>query len=269
VAMITRTLFSGKWLVLSTLAVVGIAACMLAAMWQWDRSQQQLLAEQAGLAAPTPIGEVVSSADARVPIEALGRQVTVVGEYLPNSQTLVRSRLSQDGEAGFWVVNAVQTTDGAIVAALRGWSKDQEVAVATGPVGFAGRLQPDENFYPKAPIAADAPLVTITEAGLQTQWQESLGQAGGAGQMLPGFVAVTSIEPSNLGVSEVRPLIGSDPAVGFPWRNVLYSLQWLVFAGFVVVMWIRWFREDLAQARRAETEPGWQSSQPDRVSLDS
>ena len=263
--MAWRVFLSPKWVLLTCLAAVALGAFAWASFWQWDRSQQQLEAEQAGLAAPAVIEEVVSPQDPGVPITALGRQVTVTGEYLPGTQSLVRSRLSEQGEVGFWVLNGVRTDAGSVVAVLRGWSAVQDVAEPTGSVRVAGRLQPDENFYPNAVVSAEDPLVTITMAGLMAQWsnpadgdqisEDPAGATSATSDLLPGFVAATEVTPGSAAVSLVRPVIGVDPDVGFPWRNVAYSLQWLVFAAFVVVMWFRWFREDVRE-RRADPADG-------------
>lgn len=246
--MITRTLLSGRWLLRSALALVAILLCVFAATWQWDRSQQQLAAEQAALAEPAPVGEVVSPADPSVPIEALGRQVTVTGEYLAGAQSIVRTRLSPGGEPGFWVVNGVRTSDGTIVSVLRGWSPSSNPTTAEGSASVVGRLQPDENFYGDALVSAARPLVTITQAGLREQWEQPSTRVGQQVPMTPGFVAATQIRPGDPDLESLIPLIGTDPEIDYPLRNVFYSLQWLVFAGFVIVVWLKWFREDVAEA---------------------
>ena len=243
--------------------------CLFAATWQWERSQQQLAAEQAALAEPAPVGEVLDPSDPSVPIESLGRQVTVAGQYIAGAQSLIRSRLSKGGEPGLWVVNGIRTADGTVVAALRGWSPNADPPVAEGSVSLTGRLQPDENFYGDAPISEGQPLVTITQAGLRKQWEPPITRAGQDVLMTPGFVAVTRISPVDPGLGMLVPLIGTDPEIDYPLRNVLYSLQWLVFAGFVIVIWLKWLREDLAEARRDSEEDAVREVQSDRVNLHS
>lgn len=267
--MIIQTLLSARWLLRSAIAVLAILLCLLAAAWQWDRSQQQLDAEQAALAEPAPVGEVVSPADLSVPIEALGRQVAVAGRYIEGTQTLVRSRLSQDGVAGFWVVNGIRTSDGTVVAVLRGWSSTNAPTVPEGSVSITGRLQPDENFYPDSPISDKHPLVTITRAGLHEQWGPPIERAGQDTLMTPGFVAATDISPGASDLAMLVPLIGTDPEIDYPLRNVFYSLQWLVFVGFVIVIWVKWLRDDLVEARGIAEEGAVGSAHADRVSLHS
>lgn len=242
---------------------------LFAAAWQWDRSQQQLAAEQAALAEPAPVGEVVSPSDPSVPIEVLGRQVTVTGDYVAGTQSLVRSRLSSDGEPGFWVINGIRTADGTVVTALRGWSPNADPPVAEGPVSLTGRLQPDENFYADAPISESRPLVTITQAGVRKQWEPPLTRAGQVALMTPGFVAATEISPVDSRLAVLVPLIGTDPEIDYPLRNVFYSLQWLVFVAFVIVVWFKWLREDVAEAQRDSEEDAVRESDADGVSLNS
>ena len=47
--MILKTFFTSKWLALTLIAVLAAVACLAGALWQWDRTQTQLAAEQAAL----------------------------------------------------------------------------------------------------------------------------------------------------------------------------------------------------------------------------
>ena len=68
-----------------------------------------------------------------------------------------------------------------------------------------------------------------------------------------GYVAVTGT-PAATGFGPVTPLVGTDPDVPFPVQNIFYTVQWLIFAGVIVVIWGRFLREDIRAARAVESE---------------
>jgi cytochrome oxidase assembly protein ShyY1 len=245
---------SRRWLLRSLLAVLGIAVCVAAAVWQYHRAQDQVTVAQASVAEVVAYEAVMPAAGDSVGVDALGRQVRVTGTSVPEARSFVRSRESSSGEPGVLVVDGVRQPDGSLVAVLQGWVPDPRTAVdpPATPFEVQGRVQPDENFYPAAPVSAHDQLVTITRAGLAAQW--------GTDDIRAGYVTATS--PSAQ-FERVAPVIGSDPDPAFPWQNAFYALQWLLFAGFVVFVWVRWVRADLAEAPAAAPQP----QDEDRVSL--
>lgn len=244
-----EVLLSATWILRTVGAILVIAACIAAAVWQYHRTADQVEVAQAAASVPEDYAELVPS-DGSLDPGQLGRNVIVTGE-VTDERTLIRDRLSPDGEVGFLVVDGVRITDGRTVAVLQGWvpGPDDAPDLVGREITVAGRLQPDENFYPDAPVASTGPLVTITSAGLGQQWGADPGQ---------GYVTVTAA-PAAPDYTLVAPIIGTDPDVPFPLQNAFYSLQWLIFAGAVVYVWVRFLREDL---RTADSAP-----QPDRVSL--
>jgi cytochrome oxidase assembly protein ShyY1 len=261
--MTLSTLRTSKWILRTVLALLFLAFCILLAFWQWQRSQDELAIDRAALAEPVPVEQAWNPMDPTIPLQSLGRQVLVTGELLPGAQTLVRDRTSDDGRAGYWVVAGVSTDEGNLVPVLLGWTGDSELPNLSGPVEAMGRLQPDENFYPEANVTVGEPILTITKAGLTQIWS---GQVADGGAVTPGFVAAISLVPSPPTLELVTPLIGTDPDVGLPMRNVLYSLQWLFLAGFAIVMWVKWFREDVADAWDSQADGV--ENRPAQVSLD-
>lgn len=233
-----------RWIARTVLALAVVAVFVGAAIWQYQRTQDQLTVARAAVAQPAPYADVVAVGAQQLPLEGLGRQVVVRGVVEPGARTFVRSRLSPAEEPGYWVVDGVRLADGRLVAVLQGWVERPAAApVIEGPwVHLLGRLQPDENFYAGAPVPATGPLLTITAAGLAQQWGPVVPQGG----LAPGYVTV--IGTAVPGIEPVRPVIGSDPDVAFPLQNAFYSLQWLVFAGVVILVWVRWLREDIADA---------------------
>jgi cytochrome oxidase assembly protein ShyY1 len=244
-----QVLLSPTWIMRTVGALLVIAGCIAAAVWQYHRTADQVEVAQAAASLPVDYAELVPS-DRSLDPGQLGRNVIVTG-VVTDDRTLVRDRLSPAGEVGYLVVDGVRIADDRTVAVLQGWvSRRADAPDRVGrQITVAGRLQPDENFYPDAPVAPTGPLVTITNAGLGQQWGTAPGQ---------GYVTVTGA-PGAAGFALVPPIIGTDPDVPFPLQNAFYSLQWLIFAGAVVYVWVRFLREDL---RTADSAP-----EPERVSL--
>lgn len=244
-----QVLLSPTWIARTIAALVLIAGCIAAAVWQYHRTADQVDVAQAEASVPMAYTDLVS-VDAPLDPGQLGRNVIVTG-VVTDQRTFVRDRLSPEGRVGYLVVDGVRLADGRVVAVLQGWvpRPGQAPDLAGSDVTIAGRLQPDENFYPDAPVSPGAPLVTITRAGLTAQWGAEPAQ---------GYVTVTSADL--VGFALVPPIVGTDPDVPFPLQNAFYSLQWIIFAGAVIYVWARFLREDLRAA--ADSAP-----QPDRVSL--
>ena len=242
-----RVLLSPAWLLRSALALIGVALCVLLSWWQYQRTQDQIAVAEAAVAQLQPFEAAVPADAAGLDAGLLGRHVLVTGQVVPGARSYIRSRLSSDDEVGYLVVDGVRLADGRVVAVLQGWVPDPDSApqLAGRTVTVTGRIQPYENFYPGAPVSAEEPLVTITAAGLDTQWPADTPGAG--------YVAVTGT-PAATGFGPVTPLVGTDPDVPFPVQNIFYTVQWLIFAGVIVVIWGRFLREDIRAARAVESE---------------
>ncbi len=229
-----RTLLTPRWIGYTALAVVAIGLCLLAAWWQYQRTQDQLTVERAAAAELAQYPDVVTGAD--LPLDVLGREVQLDGATVPQARSFVRTRTNDAGDTGYWVVDGVRLGDGRTVPVLQGWVREPTDAPALGstsaPISVLGRVQPDENFYRDAPIAADQPLVTITAVGLAEQWSAS-------DDIAPGYVTATSPADS---FDRIRPVFGANPDVPFPLQNALYSLQWIFFTGLVAYVWVRGLR---------------------------
>nr|MCH9815882.1 hypothetical protein [Actinomycetes bacterium] len=168
--MTLATLRTSKWVLRTILALAFVVFCLVLAVWQWERSQDELAIERAALAEPIPVGEALTATESTIPLESLGRQVRVVGPVLSDAQTLVRDRTSDTDSAGYWVVVGVEAAPNEVVPVLLGWTPEPELPELTGDLAVTGRLQPDENFYPEAGVNAGQPLLTITKAGLTQLW---------------------------------------------------------------------------------------------------
>ncbi|MBI1351012.1 MAG: hypothetical protein GC156_07835 [Actinomycetales bacterium] len=226
-----------RWLLLLLVLVAFVIATVLLGRWQWERTQSILDAERAAASQPIPIldafpdrqpGQVPDD----MPSESIGRPVIVTGQYDPGMQAIITSR-SLDGEAGVWVVTGVPQPDGTVAAVLRGWlpdAGDAGSAVPSGAVEVQGVLQPDEPFYVDAPIDGDQTVV-ISSGRLARMW---------GAPVLPGFVVLQQERPPVDPAPIPVPQTVQTADVPFPLQNFFYAFQWWIFAGFGVVVYVRW-----------------------------
>ncbi|GAA4882615.1 SURF1 family protein [Serinicoccus chungangensis] len=236
-----RTALRPAWLALLALLLVVVVVFYQLGMWQLGVSSsaasREFAAEQA--ARPTvPLSEAVRP-QTTFPEDGAGRSVLVSGSYLPEEQFLVPRRLLE-GEEGYWVVTPVQVADtGALLPVVRGFVTEPAQAdrPEQTPVELTGTLAPGEAPGPGG--LPEGQRGSIDTAELVNDWDAPIYDA---------FVFLVEERP-DLTAAAVRrvppPTFGES---GVVWRNVGYGLQWFVFAGFAVYMYLR-FLHDASRRR--------------------
>ena len=237
-----RLALTPRWLVGALLLLLLTVGAVLLGRWQWERTQSILAAERAAVSQPIPVQEVFPDDDGvatELPAEGIGRPVIVTGEYAAGMQTLVTSR-ELDGRPGVWVVDGIDLGDGTVAAVLRGWLPDGDSPGAQPPAGtvtVTGILHPDETFYADA-VSEPGTAASIAHDRLAEQWQATV---------LPGFVVLADEEPSASPAPIPVPPTVQTSDVPFPLQNFFYAFQWWIFAGFGVVVYLRWLWLESAQ----------------------
>ena len=225
---------SRRWIAFTLLVVVAITAFGLLSRWQWQRAEEERTARVAwatqAAADRGALADVVADPREWTPVR-------VTGQFDPDSTVLVRQR-PLDGRNGFWVVSALETTDGRVWVA-RGWTP-----VTGSATGAVEAPEP-----PPGTVVIDA-RVRLAES------------AGGAEptDLPPG--QVSSLEPARLGADitgiylEATASEPMDPAVTrLPapvideTQNISYALQWMVFAGVAVTGWWYFLRREAREDR--------------------
>ncbi|MEZ5161111.1 MAG: hypothetical protein R2709_10465, partial [Marmoricola sp.] len=51
------------------------------------------------------------------------------------------------------------------------------------------------------------------------------------------------------GLEPIKPLNTPQVSALNSLRNLLYAIQWWIFGGFAIYVWVRWCRDQLAEAR--------------------
>lgn len=237
--------YVGRWALAGVALVILVVSFVILGRWQWDRTQDILVAERAALGEPVDISEVLGPDG--LPNEAIGRAVTVTGAYAPELTAVVTGR-ALDGAAGDWIVSGVLQEDGSVVAVLRGWVPDGDLAVPpVGQVAVTGVIQPDERFFTGAPSSATS-VPAIASERLAELWDVEVS---------PGFVVLREQVPVRAGDPAPVPSTVQTADVPFPWQNFVYAFQWWVFALFAIAVYARWVWLDVRARKGGDVGGGY------------
>ena len=222
-----------KILGLTVLALVMIAGMTTMGVWQLDvynESQSDDVAQVAD-AEPVPLDTLLAP-DQAFTAQADARPVLARGEY--DEQQIVVDR----GTDPPWLVAPLVTDSGSAILVVRG-QLDGPAATEralppppTGNVRVVGSLQPSEGRGNDTNLADDR-VPSLSTAQLISDVSHDL---------YSGFVVLTDQSPP----STLPPATPPQPDASFTagLRNLMYALQWWLFAGFVMFLWWRMVREE-------------------------
>jgi len=249
---------------LLVLFLLAAFVCARLGVWQLDRAQQraELAAQQEAAeveaAGPEGVG-VLLPPQSTFPGELVGRQAWVEGEYDADGQLLVEGR-ALDGRVGYLVLTPLRVTDdgtqgaswaelsGApVLPVVRGWVATPEQGAALEPpagvVRVTGYLQASE----AAGQGGSAPGLTdsVSTGALVNEW---------GGPIYSGYLVLRSSDPEQPPAADGGPAQLPRPTIeggtGLNLQNLFYALQWWVFGGFAVLLWVRLVRDEAAGVRR-------------------
>ncbi|ROS78989.1 cytochrome oxidase assembly protein ShyY1 [Cellulomonas sp. PhB143] len=255
------------------LLLLAAAVCARLGVWQIDRAQERgELAEKQAAAertsdGPEGLGTLLPPQQG-MPGDLVGRSAWVEGSYEPDGQLLVADRVLH-GENGFLVLSPLRVSDdgtgGAswadlsgppVVPVVRGWvpqdvvgddgavlpSAAAELAPPAGPVRVTGYLQAGEATGDGGLPAGQTDA--ISTAALANSWGPPIWS---------GYVVLSSSDPGQVAAEDGGPALLGRPTLsggeGLNLQNAFYALQWFVFGGFAVALWVRLVRDE-ASGRR-------------------
>lgn len=217
--------------------VVCVAIAAGLGVWQYDAWHRHRVDAARDLEnKPAKTLSTVMSGDSPFPARWSGQPVAFSGSWL-GADTLFVSDRTRAGRTGYWVVTPVRV-DGTASAmpVVRGWTNRPSAPAVDGPVEVTGWLQASEGDDAVDADPGDDVIPSMRVASLVAHVDEDL---------YSGFVIARVPDPTGA-VEPVRA--AKVPGVsGFTGlRNLLYGIEWWVFAGFAVFVWVRWCRDSLA-----------------------
>jgi cytochrome oxidase assembly protein ShyY1 len=207
-----------------------MAAMGALGLWQLGAyNQHQTESARTRLAQPPlPLDEVLGR-DSAFPTGGVGRPVVVRGRYDTTDQFYVRHL--PGAASAYAVVTPMITASGSKILIVRGASERPSAPAPAGLVSVRGVLQPSQE--------SGAPLdrARITNGIRIASVLESV-----RGDLYAGYVVLRSSSPAERLTPVRPPLPAASRWAGV--RNLLYAIQWWLFAGFVALMWWRIVRDD-------------------------
>lgn len=252
-------------------------------LWQMDswQAQRDAQARDLTLRAPVPLAELMGPDDP-FPAAEVGQPVLVTGTWVPEGTVYVTDR-TQDGVDGSWAVTPVAVggeTDAPALLVVRGFLDDPEPDPATAPEPPAGEaeilawLQPAEGTGATDPDPSDdllpqlrlADAIQHVEQDLYSGYAVAIGPDAVREAVDAGATgwpeADASVEAvDGLSQATLDALPKSDQSTGL--RNLLYAVEWWMFAAFAVYIWWRYVRDEIEKSARGDS-PGDGPSEDDR-----
>jgi surfeit locus 1 family protein len=238
-----------RWIAALVLCLAIAGAFAALGQWQLSRSIDAGVPVDETTETPLPLAEL---AVAQQPLtrKAAGRRVTVEGTLVPNDYIVLTGRLN-DGDAGYWVVGHLVSSDdatdaanaGASLAVALGWAateKEASSAISSlndeAPTEFAGRYLPSEP--PQEDDFENGEQNSMSTAAFVNQWIEV------PTTVYAGYLVT---DAATDGLDQIdAPAPSTEVSVN--WLNIFYAVEWAVFAGFAIFLWFRlvkdaWERE--------------------------
>jgi len=223
-----------RWLSLRALGLGALALLLTATMvtlglWQlraYDRHQGQ--DARSRLQQPPASLDSVLGPDSAYPADGVGQPVKVTGRYLATESIYVRG-LSGSTET-YAATTPLVTPAGSIILVVRGSTDELAGEPPHGRVAVTGVLQPSTSSG--SPLNRQRVADGLRIASLIDGFSRDL---------YAGYVVLTASRPADPLPAVAVPLPEPSPWAGL--RNLLYAVQWWVFAAFVVFMWWRIVRD--------------------------
>lgn len=225
--------------------LVCVAIAVGLGLWQydaWSRHREDVARDLADKPAK-PLSQVMSG-DSPFPGDSVGQPVTFSGQWTGDNLYVADREL--DGRRGYWVVTAL-AVDGthSAMPVVRGWWPNTHLPKASGDASVTGWLQASEGTDDVDADPHDDVLPAVRVASMVEHVDADL---------YSGYVVAKDI-PSQQGLHYVRPEKVPDISGTTALRNLLYGIEWWVFGGFAVFIWVRWCKDSLALPTDDEALP--------------
>lgn len=242
---------------LHLLGVVAVVVAVSLGLWQYGawQAHRERAAAEVSTQDPVPLADLLVPGEG-FPGADVGAPAELEGTWRDDLTFLVDDR-RVDGVAGSWIVTPVATTDGdgALLPVVRGWTTDPGSAPpAEGTVTGAGWLQPGEGTGAVDDDPTDRVLPQLRLADVVRLVDADI-YPGYLVLDIDGETGVVAENAAADGLSAVTPDQVPEIAPNTSLRNLLYAIEWWVFAAFAAFVWWRFARDEVDRARVADDEP--------------
>ncbi len=223
-----------RWIAALGFALAAAAAFAALGQWQLARSIESAIVVVRATETVVSL-ESIARPDGPVTSASAGQLVSTSGVAVAGDYVVLPARIN-NGQAGYWVVEHVQTAGGPSLAVALGWTENTAIATSVaaaltgGPTEVSGRYLPTES---PQDIDFEKGVRAMSTAALMNDWADA------APSMYGGYV-VSSVPADGLhAIASPKPL----DDVTLNWLNLFYAAEWAVFAGFAVFLWFRLVRD--------------------------
>ncbi|MCL3859949.1 SURF1 family protein [Actinotalea sp. K2] len=253
-----RTALTPRMLVLLVLLLAAAAVCGRLGVWQLDRAQVRgEAAARAEVAAVEPLDDVLAP-QTTFRGDLVGRQVTVSGQF--EGTTLLVPGRALDGETGYLLLDALrvapvtgtagtgEAASGPVLAVVRGWVDETAARDVprppAGEVDLLGYLQAGEAAGERG--LPPGQVEAVSPAQLVNRW---------GGPIYSGYLVLVEPLPGQSAEVALLPPPGGGGG-GLDLQNLAYAVQWWIFGGFAVLLWLRMVRDEARAEVEDEDGPG-------------
>jgi cytochrome oxidase assembly protein ShyY1 len=264
-----RVALTPRMIGLFVLLLAAALVCVRLGAWQLDRASLRGAAAAEEEHAAVLAREVVPIEEVLAPqtsfrAEHLAVPVEVTGRYDADQQVYVTGR-AVEGQDAVLVVTALRVSEGAhagaMIPVLRGWVDPADVSTDGGAAAPAD--------------AAAAALLAVPEGDVTVTGYLKDSEAGRGGDLPGGVVeTISSAELASLwggptwsgylveftttadGRSDVSPTglrhappPGMAEDTGLNIQNLAYAVEWVIFGGFALALWVRMVRDEVRHRR--------------------
>jgi surfeit locus 1 family protein len=241
-----------RWLAALAFALALATAFVLLSQWQLSRSVSRETVEIRDTEDPVPIGSVAKPQRA-VTTTASGQMVTASGNYVGGDFQVLSGR-ENFGKTGYWLVGHLVDfsggADGPSLAVALGWSASKSGATSaieglesrSSEEQVIGRYLPSEQ-----PVEDDfehGERKSMSVASLINEW------AGAPSGVYGGFLIARDAPAGLAKIDSPRPTA----TVTLNWLNLVYAVEWVVFAVLAIVLWFRLLRDAWERDRDEKAE---------------
>ncbi|HEX2894307.1 MAG TPA: SURF1 family protein [Marmoricola sp.] len=225
--------------------LVAVAIAVGLGVWQLDawRIHRADAARNLTTKPPVALGTVMTG-DSPFPGRSVGQPVSFTGRWT-GGNIYVSDRYLH-GTKGYWVVSSalVDGTQSAMPV-VRGWSRGTDVPAPTGATAVTGWLQPTEGSGPPDPDPHDDVIPMMRIASLVEKVDADL---------YSGYVVAKTVSnPADGTLAPVQPPAQPGVSMWTAARNLFYAIEWWVFGGFAVFIWLRWCHDTLVGPPRQDS----------------